>query len=181
LTDSPAALAETDPERLRQAITENYELVWRTLRRLGVPQPSVEDAAQQVLVVLARRLGEVRVGAERAFMVATAARVAADVRKMHVRRREDFDDVQLQARKSDIPPPDELLDLARARDLLDVVLGKMPDDLRTVFVLFELEDMTSATIAELLDLAPGTVASRLRRARETFEELASQLAKPRRP
>jgi RNA polymerase sigma-70 factor (ECF subfamily) len=146
-----------------------------------VPQPSVEDAVQQVLVVLARRLAEVRVGAERAFMVATAARVAADFRKMHVRRREDFNDGLLEARSSDIPPADELLDLARARDLLDVVLAKIPDDLRTVFVLFELEDMSTVAIAELLDLAPGTVASRLRRARETFEELASQLAKPRRP
>ena len=44
----------------------------------------------------------------------------------------------------------------------------MPLDLRTVFVLFELEELTMAEIAELLGLAPGTVASRLRRARQDY-------------
>ena len=65
---------------------ENYELVWRTLRRLGVPQPSVEDAAQQVLVVLARRLSEVRVGAERALMPSGSVKRAAGSRPRSSRR-----------------------------------------------------------------------------------------------
>jgi RNA polymerase sigma-70 factor (ECF subfamily) len=46
----------------------------------------------------------------------------------------------------------------------------MPIELRVVFVLFELEEMTTAEIATLLEIPSGTVASRLRRARETFED-----------
>jgi RNA polymerase sigma-70 factor (ECF subfamily) len=46
-------------------------------------------------------------------------------------------------------------------------------ELRAVFVLYELEDFTMAEIARTLELPPGTVASRLRRARETFERLAA--------
>jgi RNA polymerase sigma-70 factor, ECF subfamily len=180
LTGEPLPRVPEDPARLRSAVTEHYELVWRTLRRLGVPEHSVEDAAQQVLVVLARRLHEVRPGAERAFMISTATRVAADARKMHVRRREDFDPVALEARVSQAPPADELLDRERARALLDRVLTQLPDDLRTVFIFFEFEDMTTAVIADLLDLPLGTVASRLRRAREMFETIAARLANPRR-
>jgi len=170
----------TEPraERLKAAISAHYEQVWRVLRRLGVAEPSVEDAAQQVLIVFANRLDDIRTGAERAFMVATATRVAADFRKKRVRARENLDPEAIAAEQSRTPLADELLDRGRARRWLDVVLNEMPDEQRAVFVLFELEDLTMATIAELLDLPPGTVASRLRRARATFESAASKLTQP---
>ena len=44
----------------------------------------------------------------------------------------------------------------------------MPEDFRNVFVLFELECMTMTEIAHVLSIPAGTVASRLRRARELF-------------
>lgn len=169
-----------DQQRLRAAIVEHYEFIWRTLRRLGVVSHSVEDAAQQVLLVLARRIDDVQAGSERAFMVATAVRVAADSRKKQVRLREELDPVALEAKVSDAPSADELLDRGRARDLLDVVLAQMPDELRMVFIFFEFEDMSMGAIAELLGLRLGTVASRLRRARELFETLAARLASSRR-
>jgi RNA polymerase sigma-70 factor (ECF subfamily) len=175
----PNASSAAQPDRLRSAVAAHYELVWRVLRRLGVPEASVEDAAQQVLIVFASRLSDVRAGAERAFMVATAARVAADVRKKRARAREDLDPDLLSALPSDALPADEQLDRGRARVLLDRVLRQLPDDLRTVFVLFELEDMTMATIASLLELPAGTVASRLRRARAMFEAEAARLSQPR--
>jgi RNA polymerase sigma-70 factor (ECF subfamily) len=51
----------------------------------------------------------------------------------------------------------------------------MPVELSAVFVLFELEGLTMAEIAPLLSLAPGTVASRLRRAREDFRDRARRV------
>ena len=54
-------------------------------------------------------------------------------------------------------------------------LDALPDDLRTVFVLFEVEEMASADIAAALDLPLGTVASRLRRAREAFGTAAKRV------
>ncbi len=166
-------------ERLRAAVAAHYEFVWRMLRRLGVPEAGVEDGAQQVLIVLANRMHDVRVGAERAFMIATATRVAADVRKKRARAREDLDPETLAALHSSAPLADELLDRGRARLLLDVVLDEMPDELRTVFVLFEFENLTMAAIAELLAVPPGTVASRLRRARATFELAAANFSQLR--
>ena len=172
----PRPLSQPRAERLKIAISAHYEQVWRVLRRLGVAEASVEDAAQQVLIVFANRLADIQTGAERAFMIATATRVAADFRKKRVRSRENLDPAVIAAEHSPMPLADELLDRGRARRWLDVALNEMPDDQRAVFVLFELEDLTMATIAELLGLAPGTVASRLRRARATFETAAARFA-----
>jgi len=167
-------------DRLRAAVVEHYEFVWRTFRRLGVAEREVEDAAQKVLLVLSRRIDDVRPGAERAFMVATATRLASDYRKKYLRSREDLDPAALEMRASTGPSIEELVDQGRARDLLDVVLSEMPDELRTVFIFFEFEDMTTSAIAALLDLPMGTVASRLRRARMLFETIAARLSHSRR-
>jgi RNA polymerase sigma-70 factor (ECF subfamily) len=51
----------------------------------------------------------------------------------------------------------------------------MSDDVRSVFVLFELEGLTAVEIAELMDVPVGTVASRLRRGRDLFHEHAAAL------
>lgn len=166
-------------DRVRKAVDEHYELVWRSLRRFGVQESSVDDAAQQVLIVLSRRIDGIAPGAERSFMLSTAIRVAADHRKKQARSREVLDGVDTEARTSPLPTPDVLLDRERARQLLDVVLDELTDELRVVFVLFELEEMTMRTIAETLALPSGTVASRLRRARERFEAIAERLCPSR--
>ena len=73
------------------------------------------------------------------------------------------------------PALDEQLDAARARALLDEALASLPDDLRVVLVLSELDEITAPSIAELLDVPVGTVASRLRRAREHFSKVAERM------
>lgn len=65
--------------------------------------------------------------------------------------------------------------MKQARMLLDQALDELPIELRTVFVLFELEGLTMAEIADVAALAPGTVASRLRRARAGFHAIAARL------
>ena len=50
----------------------------------------------------------------------------------------------------------------------------MPSDHRAVFVLHEIEEMTLSEIASALTIPQGTVASRLRKARRLFAELAEK-------
>src|SRR5262249_40391142 len=72
---SDEALPVPVPERegrLAAMAAENFHFIWRSLRRLGVPVPLVDDAAQQVFEVAARRLDEVELGRERAFLFKTA-------------------------------------------------------------------------------------------------------------
>jgi RNA polymerase sigma-70 factor (ECF subfamily) len=147
---------------------QHFDFIWRQLRRLGLSDDLADDAAQQVLIVASRKLDQITPGRERSFLLGAAIRVASDARRACARRRE-VDREEANEEIDPAPRADELLDRQRARAMLDAVLGGMDLDLRTVFVLFELEELTTAEIAELLELAPGTVASRLRRARSEFE------------
>src|SRR5262249_39954342 len=111
---------------------------------------------------------------ERSFIFGTVMRIAAKLRRAQKRRREvpSEDDVE---RSDSAPNAEAALDDKEARELLDQVLSELPDELRTVFVLFELEEVTLSEIGDLLGLPQGTVASRLRRAREFFEASAKRL------
>jgi RNA polymerase sigma-70 factor (ECF subfamily) len=154
--------------RLTGLVMEHSAFVWRSLVRLGVPRADAEDAAQQVFLVAARRLGDIESGREAAFLFSTALRIASRARRTQQRRREVLEDAPCE-RVDPAPDPEEMMDRARARAMLDAILDTMPLEQRAVFVLFELEQMTTANIAALLDLPAGTVASRLRRAREHFQ------------
>jgi RNA polymerase sigma-70 factor (ECF subfamily) len=136
-----------------------------------------DDAAQQVFLIAARKLHEIRPGAERSFLFQTALRVAADSRRARRRRREvNEPSGDSEAVVSGAPLADDLVDLYRARKQLDEILDGMPLDLRAVFVLTEFEQFTMAEIATLLELSPGTVASRLRRARAEFTAKVDRIA-----
>ncbi|HEX3595005.1 MAG TPA: sigma-70 family RNA polymerase sigma factor [Polyangiaceae bacterium] len=164
-----------DPrERLERTIRNDYRLIWRLLRRLGVPVDAVDDAAQEVFLIVAERLSDIRENSERAFAFGTALRVAHSARRRRAREPlSEEGEAGETTVTSPIPGADELSDQKRARELLNGVLDAMPLDLRTVFILFELEGMRSPEIAELVGVPLGTVASRLRRAREAFRELVA--------
>lgn len=164
----------SDAERFATMVSLNLDFVWRTVRRLGVPAADADDATQQVFVVAHQKVAEIRSGSERAFLVAVSTRVASRMRRTN-RRRE-----QTQQHFSEIPVnnvafSEHAVSRVEARDLLDRVLDVMPPDVRLVFVLFELEDLSVDKIAELLELPRGTVATRLRKARTLFAEEASRL------
>jgi RNA polymerase sigma-70 factor, ECF subfamily len=161
------ALEVRDDRRLAELVKGEFAFVWRVLRRLGLPEGDADDGAQQVFLVAARRLEEINPGSERAFLFSTAYHVAAHARRTHERRRE-VSDSELEESRDSIPSPEEMLDRRRARELLDEILESMPVELRVVFVLYEVEELTMAEIARLLELPAGTVASRLRRARDDF-------------
>jgi RNA polymerase sigma-70 factor, ECF subfamily len=175
------APAPTPRERLRMLLVDHHAFVWRTLRRLGVPAADVEDASQQVFLVVHRRLAEIVPESERSFLYQTALRVTADWRRSQRRRNQEavlvLPDVPDMAAS-----PEELVDRQRQRALLDQILDSLPMKLRAVFVFFELEEMTLVEIATMSGTPLGTVASRLRRARLAFGNAVRRLAAgPRTP
>ena len=141
---------------------------------IRVPSADLADCVQQVFVVASRRLSSIAIGSERSFLIGTAIRVARDARRTLERRREVPEDESVEPLSLD-PQPDELTDQKRLRALLDAVLSAMPEELREVFVLFELEEMSTPEIATLLEIPVGTAASRLRRAREEFDRRVARL------
>jgi RNA polymerase sigma-70 factor, ECF subfamily len=169
---SPASARSADA-RLRALVEDQYDFIWRSLRRLGVPDTDTDDCSQQVFLVASRKLDAIVPGCERAFLFSTALRVASEARRARLRRREVFEEVD-EPRDS-APDPEQIAEQKSARARLDEVLDSLPMELRAVFVLFELEELPSAEIAEVLAIPVGTVASRLRRAREEFQRIVARM------
>ncbi len=174
----PSSADAESGRRIASLVANHHALVWRSLRRLGVSESDADDASQQVFLVVHRRLTDIAPESERSFLLQTALRVAADFRRSRKRRREE-DGHDLPALADTTANPEELLDRWRARAMLDRALDAMPKDLRTVFVLFEIEELTMAEISNVVEIPTGTVASRLRRAREVFRETVSHMSAAR--
>jgi RNA polymerase sigma-70 factor (ECF subfamily) len=60
--------AERATDRFAQLFHDHFELVWRTVRRLGVAAAAIDDATQEVFVVAARKLDVIEAGKEKALL-----------------------------------------------------------------------------------------------------------------
>jgi RNA polymerase sigma-70 factor (ECF subfamily) len=161
--------------RLRDLVVVYQDFVWRSLRRLGVPPAQVDDATQEVFLVAARRLDDIETSRERSFLFGVTMRVASDARRARARARERADQAAVDGAIATSPTPEGSVGEQQDRALLDMALDALDDEARAVFVLFEIEGLTSPQIASLLGIALGTVASRLRRGREQFHAAAARL------
>jgi RNA polymerase sigma-70 factor (ECF subfamily) len=147
----------------------HHVMVWRTMRRRGLSSDAAADVTQQTFLVAAERLGDINPDSERAFLVGTAMRVAHSLGRKTVRWQleEDMDLRVADARSTS--------EERAAVQLCDLALSKVDPDLAEVFVMFELEGLSSPEIAASLEIPLGTVASRLRRAREQFRVVVGRL------
>lgn len=162
-------------ERANAFVRGHLPFVWRLVRRLGLRPSDADDATQRVLFAAVKRIDEIEPGAERAFLYRTAVRIAFKVHTAKERQREVEGLEAVSGLPDPNPTPEDLLDQQRARALLDHVLESMPLELKAVFVLFEFERLTTTEIAHTLEIPRGTAASRLRRAREDFDERIRRL------
>lgn len=152
-----------DPPLFSAVYAENTAFVWRSLRRLGVRVGDVEDACQEVFLVAHAKLGDFRGGSMRAWLFAIALRIASDYRKKAFVRREVGDDELPELSVSETQT--SAIDRGRALALLDRILEGLDEDKRTVFVLFELEQMPMAEIASAVGCPLQTAYTRLHVAR----------------
>jgi RNA polymerase sigma-70 factor, ECF subfamily len=146
---------------------QHFGFVWRNLRRLGVPEASVEDAAQDTFVVVYRRWQDLRPDASvKAWLFAIAVRVAHDHRRTQRRKGTVHLDVDNHA-SPELGPFDQTA-CAEAAGELESFLSSLDDGRRAVFVMAELEEMTAPEMTESLGVGLNTVYSRLRSARKSF-------------
>lgn len=164
-----AALAGRVEPRLERMFRTHREQVCRTLRRLGMSPDAAADGTQQAFLVAMERLDHIRPGAERAYLFAAALRIANSAR----RRADRF---QLEGNMDGRIDPewqmDRMTNRQMALELMNHLLEHMDPHLMTVFVLFELQGMSTGAIAHLVGIPVGTAASRLRRARQAFRGAA---------
>lgn len=161
----PRAGSSGEQARLEGIVRDNYDVIWRLARRWGLSAADADDVAQRTIVVAGRRLQEIEEGRERAFLCRTALHLSSKVRG-NLRQRGEESVEDWEEHRGTVPDPEQLLGERRARARLDRLLAKLPEPLRAVFVLFEIELLTQIEVAEVLGIPQGTVASRLRRARD---------------
>lgn len=173
-----AAAVTHRPLTLESIYREHFRLVWRLLRRLGVAEAQLDDAAQDVFLVVQRKLGDFDARAPvRSWIFAIGTRVASEYRRRVVRARS----VPLDEGIADASAnPARQTEMQEAVRLLHALLSELDEDKRTVFVLSELEQLSVVEIASVLGQNVNTIYSRLRSARKSFDRaLARRLAATR--
>ena len=181
-TQAPAevALVATPPvPPFPQLYEEYFTFVWTSARRLGVPAASIDDAVQEVFVVVHRRLGEFAGRSSvKTWLFAIVRNVAREARRL-IRRKSPHDapgaleDPDALAGSPE-DRPDRAAERASENRVLHALLDKLDDDKREVFVLAELEGFAAPEIAEAIGINVNTVYSRLRHARQEFADAAAR-------
>lgn len=157
-------------EMLGEVYREHFGFVWALLRRLGVHDRDLEDVAQDVFVVVHRRLPQFEGRASiRTWLYAIAVRVAANYKRKRRPDPEAGDSMTSRLVAPSSSSPEEHAVRSEAAVLLDQLLGRMDDKKRAVFVLSEIEGLSAPEIARIVGTNPRTVHSRLRAARSRFE------------
>jgi RNA polymerase sigma-70 factor (ECF subfamily) len=161
-----------------QVHEQHADFVWRSLQRLGVRDSDLEDALQDVFLVVHRKLdtfdGSARLTT---WLYGIALRVAAaHRRRAHIRREEMTPDLESTESTAADDPEAALLE-SESRRRLESVLDSMSLEKRAVFVMFEIEGLTAVEIAEIVGVPVGTVHSRLYAARGEFARAAERWAR----
>lgn len=159
-----AATAEADLANFDHLYDTYAPFVWRTLRGFGVSSADIDDAVQEVFLIVHRRLDEFEGRSSlRTWLCGITLGVARNASRKH--RRHDAAHARLSAQERQTTAPAAV----EAIDLVNRVLEDLDEDKRLVFVLAELEQLTAPEIAEALKVNVNTVSSRLRLARVAFE------------
>lgn len=164
--------AEGSGPRLRFDVVyeELFEFVWRSARRLGVHEASVDDVTQDVFLVVHRRLSEFEGRSSvKTWLFGITLRVVSDWRRTK-RRKGGLLELPAEDRlPSPGTGPDAALEREESARLLQALLEQLDDDKREVFVMVELEELSAPEVAAMLAIPLNTVYSRLRVARGEFE------------
>lgn len=154
---------------------EYFASVWRSLLWLGVTESSVDEAAQDVFLVVYEKLGQFEARSSLAtWLHGVVLRIASGYRRSAKRRSlvvsvGDTRDLEHWVKRGLVDGPEDDLAAREGARLIYRILDELDEQKRVVFVLWELQQMRATEIAELLGINVNTVHSRLRYAREEFE------------
>jgi RNA polymerase sigma-70 factor (ECF subfamily) len=170
--ERPAEADTTAPvPSFAQIFEQHTPFLWRALTNLGVPSHEVQDLCQEIMITVHRRLPSFDGRSLRGWLYGICVRVASDYRRSARVRREIVSE----------SPPDEVsssdlvefIDRGRDVRLLLGALAQLDEAKRVAFVLFEIEELTLAEVAEAVGAPLQTVYSRIKAAREQMQRALS--------
>jgi RNA polymerase sigma-70 factor (ECF subfamily) len=167
--DRPSLASAGSRLRLERMFAAHHVTVWRALRRVGLSPDAAADATQQTFLIAAERMDDIHPDSERAFLVGTALKAAHTLRRKTTRwQLDDEMDERLAAAR-------DAGEVWADVELCDLAISQVNPELAEVFVLYEVAGLSSPEIAALLEIPLGSVASRLRRAREQFKAAVARI------
>lgn len=156
----------TEFERLYAA---EFAFVWRCLRALGVLEAELDDAAQEVFLVVHRRLENVdRSLPLRAWLFGVVRNVAYNQKRSRRRKSGVLGSLDGEPPSQQPSPFDRAL-AREAAASMQAFLADLSEAKREVFILAELEEWTVVEVAGAVGIPLNTAYSRLRSARIDFE------------
>lgn len=162
--------------RVLQGDAEAYgELVGRYMRRafsiayrIVEQREDAEDVVQDAFIRALERLDTLHRGRPfRPWFFRIVVNQALNLRRGRAVRRTEPVPEQTASR---LPTPETQAERAVLRGVLAAALDALPETQRTVMVLAELEQLTSAEIATIMELSPGTVRWHLHQARRALRQ-----------
>lgn len=170
LSAEPNGVSGGEPQSPGQAYERYFEVVWRNLRRLGVAESALEDAAQDVFIVVHRRWADFE---GRSSLKTWVIGICLHIAKQHLRRGARAAREQAAIDENQAAPGDVAHDLERrqAAQQLMSTLDQMTQPQRAILVLVELEELTVAEAAEAMKIPASTAYKRLQQAHRVFEQL----------
>lgn len=155
---------------------EHFAFVWRSAKRLGIPDASLDDVVQETFVVVHRRLGEFEGRSSlKTWIFGVLRFVVNDHRRSHRRKGARGEGADPDEIGDQGPSPHEVVAQQEARDVLKRILDELDDDKREVFVLAELEQMSMPEIAEAIGGNVNTLHAKLRAARQEVEKAVARV------
>lgn len=154
---------------------DHAQFVWISLQRFGVHPADLDDIVQEVFIVVQRRLHTFdSSGRITTWLFGICMRIAANYRRRRRWKFEILSGGRHDERPNSLVLSDELLIRREEREFADRILGKLDVSKRAIFVMFELEALSCAEIATLMNIPVGTVYSRLHSARQQLKKLLAR-------
>ena len=153
---------------------EHFQFAWRSLRGLGVSTHDIDDAAQEVFLIVHRKLDTItEPNGIKSWIFSIVRRVASDYRRSRKRKgiSVEYDD---SITAIDTATPQNAVENREVLSLVEQYLDTLTDETRSMFVLSEIEQLPVSKISEILEMNSNTIYSRLRVTRKNMESFMAR-------
>lgn len=165
--------AEPVPVSFERVYADEFDFVWRCLQGLGVPKAQLDDAAQDVFVIVYRRLPSYeRRASLRTWLYGIVRNVAyKEWRRVKRKPSERLEEEPESPERG----PEELARDEQAARFIRRFVSSLDDRKREVFVACMLEQLSVPEVAQALEIPLNTAYTRLRAARLEFQRVLASL------
>jgi len=148
-----------------------FDFVWSSVRRLGVGAAAVDDVVQEVFIVIHSRIDTLQQPeALRSWIYSIVRRTVSTYHRSQRAREASGATLAAEPEARRQLTPFDVAEQDEQVTLLGNLLQELDEPKREVFMMVELDELTVPEVAEILQIPLNTAYSRLRAARQAFEE-----------